>query len=62
MSYFRTACSANLELLIGWGNVVCLNIPEPNVGAGLLANAVGQSAWLLLTHRYRGLAPSHMVS
>ena len=32
---------------------------DPNVGAGLLANAVGQSIHLLLTHRIREQARSH---
>jgi len=30
------------------------------VGAGLLANAVGQSAYVSLTHRIRGQARSHI--
>ncbi len=33
-----------------------LTIREPNVGAGLLANAVGQPIHHLLNERYRGQA------
>ena len=35
---------------------------EQNVGAGLLANAVYQSEYLLLTDRIREQAPSHIGS
>ncbi|SNY12627.1 Uncharacterised protein [Pseudomonas fluorescens] len=40
---------------------LCLMYPVPNVGAGLLANALGQSAYLSLTQRIREQVSSHNV-
>ncbi|AZF66132.1 hypothetical protein C4J83_5176 [Pseudomonas sp. LBUM920] len=42
------------------GNAMRLNVHEPNVGAGLLANAVVHSIHHRLTERHRGQARSHL--